>query len=68
MKSLLFGQHFLPINNNSNVNSPIYPKFELVQDFIAILITCKSDQGSIKIKIAIVRTTFSEVYGALKGE
>ena len=33
---------------------------------MAVLITCKSVEDSIKTGIPIVRTTFSEVYGALK--
>ena len=46
-----------------NVNSPICPKIELVKDFIAVLITGKSNEESIKNKIPIIQTTFSEVYG-----
>ena len=53
--------------SNSHVNSPIWSKIELVQDFMAVFITCESDEDSIKTYIAIVRTTFSEVYRALKG-
>ena len=53
--------------SNSHVNGPICPKIELDQDFMAVLITCKSDENAIKTKLTIVRTTFSEVYEALKG-
>ena len=49
---------FSPLNvygrlkgKNSHVNNPICPKIKLVQDFIAVLITCKSDEDSIKIKL-----------------
>ena len=40
---------------------------ELVQDCMAVLITCKSDEDSIKNEIAIVQETFFEVHGVLKG-
>ena len=49
------------------VKSPIRPKIELVQDFMAVLITCKSNEDSKKNEIDIVRATFSEVYGVPKG-
>ena len=45
--------------SNSHVNSPICPKIELVQDFMVVLLICKSDEESIKIEITIIRTTFS---------
>ena len=41
------------------VNSPICPKIELIQDFMAVLIICKSDKDSIKNEMAIIQTTFS---------
>ena len=50
------------------MNSLICLKIKLIQDFIAVLITCKSDEDSIKNEIAIIQTTFSKVYEALKGE
>ena len=34
--------------NNSKVNIPILPKFELVQAFMPVLITCKLDKDPIK--------------------
>ena len=34
---------------------------------MAVLITCKSDEDPTKNKIAIICTTFSKAYGALKG-
>ena len=49
------------------LQTPRFPQIELVQDFMAVLITGKSDEDSIKNEIAVVLTTFSEVYGALKG-
>ena len=41
--------------SNSHVNSPIYPKIKLIQDFTAVLNTCKSDEDSIKNEISIVQ-------------
>ena len=43
---------------SSHKNNLICPKIKLVQDFMAVLITCKSDEDSIKNEIAIVQTTF----------
>ena len=69
MKSLLSG-HFPQYmsmrdkrTSDSHVNSPICPKIELVQDFIAVLITCKYDGNSIKNEIAIIQTTFLKSVG-----
>ena len=45
------------------MNSLICPRIELVQDFIAVLITCKSDVDSIKNEIAILQTTLSGLWG-----
>ena len=45
--------------SNSDVNSPIWPKIKLIQDLMAVLIICKSDEDSIKNEIAIIQTTFS---------
>ena len=41
--------------NDLHMNSPICPEIELAQDFMSVLITCKSDEESNKIKIAIIR-------------
>ena len=46
------------MSNNSHVNGPILPKIKFVQDFMAVLIICKSDEDSIKNEIAIIQTTF----------
>ena len=43
--------------SNSHMNSPICPKLKL-QDFMAVLITCNSDELLIKNEVAVVRTTF----------
>ena len=53
--------------SNSHVDSLISPNNEHVQNFMAVLITCKSHEDLIKNEIAIVETTFSYVYEALKG-
>ena len=45
--------------SNSEVDSPIWPKFELIQDFMAVLVTCKTDEDPIKGEVAIIQTTFS---------
>ena len=34
--------------NNSNVNNPIQPKFELIRAFMPLLVTCKFDKDPIK--------------------
>ena len=34
--------------NNSKGSNPIPPKFELIQAFMPVLITCKFDKGPIK--------------------
>ena len=49
---------------NSEVNSPIWPEIGFIRDFMAILVTCKFDEGPIKREVAILRT-FSplSVYG-----
>ena len=47
------------IHCNSEMDSPIWPEFELIQDFMAVLVTCKIDEDPIKSEVAIIRTTFS---------
>ena len=44
---------------NSVVSSPIRPKFELVQDFMHVLITCKYKKDRIKSNREKVETPFS---------
>ena len=53
--------------SNSDVNSPIWQKFELIWDFMAVLVTCMIYEDPIKIEVAVVRTTFPplEVYGKI---
>ena len=45
--------------NKSKVNSPIWPKIELVRDFIDVLVTCKFDEAPIKNEVVIDQTPFS---------
>ena len=35
--------------SNSEVDSPIWPEFELIQDFMTVLVTCKIDENRIKM-------------------
>ena len=51
--------------SNPKVDSPIWPEFEFIQDFMAVLVTCKIDEEPIKSKVAIILTIFSplKVYG-----
>ena len=46
------------------MDSPIWLEFEFIQDFMAVLVTCKIDEDWIKSKVAIIQT-FSplQVYG-----
>ena len=43
---------------NSVVNGPIWPKFELVRDFVHVLVTCKYKKGRIKNNQETVETSF----------
>ena len=45
--------------SNSEVNSLIWPEFELISDVMPVLVTCKFDEDLIKSKGAILLTTFS---------
>ena len=44
---------------NSAVLGPIWPNFELVQDVIGVLVTCKYEEDAIKNEGARVLITFS---------
>ena len=44
---------------NSEVRGGILPKFELIQSFIFVLVTCKYEEDPIKIEVARVLTRFS---------
>ena len=53
--------------SNSEVNGPIWPEFEHIPDCIAVLVTCKFEDDSIKNEGAIFCTTFSplQVHGKI---
>ena len=44
---------------NSAVLGPIWPNFELIQDVMNVLVTCKYEEDPIKNEGARVLTTFS---------
>ena len=44
---------------NSVVSGPIWPKFELVRDFMHILVTCKYKKDRVKNNREKVTTSFS---------
>ena len=44
---------------NSRVSGGILPKFELIQAFIVVLVTCKNEEDPIKNEGARVLTRFS---------
>ena len=45
--------------SDSEEDNTIWPEFELIQHFMAVLITCKIDEDPIKSEVVIIRTTFS---------
>ena len=51
---------------NSEVSGGILPKFELIQVFIVVLVTCKNEEDPIKNEGVRVLTRFSplKVYGS----
>ena len=72
MRALLCPQHFLHYKSvkknrrsrasNFKVNSPIWPKIELVRDFMPVLVNCKFEEYPIKNEGVIVSTTFATIY------
>ena len=46
---------------NSVVSGPIWPKFELVRDFMHVLVTCKYIEDRIKSNREKVETPFSSL-------
>ena len=46
-------------NEESDLRSAIWPEFELVRDFMAVLITGKFEDDLMKSEGGILRTTFS---------
>ena len=69
MNKLAWRQHFSIISlweifrcsraANSVVSGPIWPKFELVPDFMHVLVTCKYQKDQIKSNREKVETSFS---------
>ena len=58
--------------NNSEVSGRILPKFELIQAYIVVLITCKNEEDPIKNEGARVLTSFPHfksmgIFQTLKG-
>ena len=53
-----------------DVNSLMWLEVEFVRDFMAVLVTCKTDEDWIKSEVAIVWTTWSpwENFSLLKGK
>ena len=47
--------------DKSGVDGGIWPKFELVQAFMHVLVTCKNEDDSMKNEGAIVVPTFSQI-------
>ena len=79
MNSLSIGQHshhykYMVANFrhsraiNTEVNSLIWPKFELIQEFMAVLATCKFDEDPIKIEGSIDRTRSNMVFFGSQGQ
>ena len=66
-KMLSSGQHFPKSMRpsragSSRANSRKWVKTELVRDFMPVLIICMFDEDCIKNEVAIVWTTFSQLY------
>ena len=59
LTSLLFDFFKCSRAANSEVSGGITPKFELIQAFIAFLVTCKNEKDPIKNKGSRVLTRFS---------
>ena len=49
----------LDTQGNSVVSGPIWPKFELVRDFMHVLVTCKYEKDQIKSNREKLETSFS---------
>ena len=44
---------------NSEVNRQMWPEFELIRDFMPVLVICKFDDDWIKNEVVIMSITFS---------
>ena len=51
--------HYKSRAANSVVSGPIWPKFELVRDFLHVLVTCKYKKDQIRNNREKVETSFS---------
>ena len=56
------GDFFMLKAVNSIVSGPIWPKFELVRDFMHVLVTCKYKEDRIKNNREKVEIPFSPLY------
>ena len=54
--------------DNSAVKGPIWLKFELIQDVMAILVTSRYEEDPIKIEGARVATTQNNAFSNTKGQ
>ena len=54
------------VASNSKVNSPIWPKIELIRDFMPVLVSCKFDEDQIKTEGISMETSFSAKFSFLK--
>ena len=46
---------------NSEGSGPIWPKFELIRDFMPVLVICKYNEDQIKTKGVSIETIFSQL-------
>ena len=54
--------------SNTEVNSLIWPKFELNREFMAVLVTCKFNEDPIKIECTIDRTRSNMGFYSSQGQ
>ena len=53
---------------NSAVHGPIWSNFELFQDFMVVLLTCKNEEDPIKNRGARVFTTLYVNFSGMQGQ
>ena len=54
--------------SQGQVKSLIWPKFELIREFMAVLVTCGFDEDPIKIKCTIDRTRSNMGFFSTQGQ
>ena len=54
--------------SNSGLDSPIWLEFELIQDFMAVLVKCTIDEDPIKGEVAFIHYKSMETFSVLKDE